>query len=284
MHANRILLYLLILTSLVLDLVLVVSLSDSSEWPHIFVAGLLGLAAGQINLATLGGVLGNRHLPWRVTVLLVVPLGWSFAIVVSAPQILPGYGTAATWGVHFLTQTALLASILFLIRMRGACLPLGDLQPSNGRGRRLQFTLRYLFAWLTATAVALSALKTTFEHTKFAETRFQWDAILILGFVNAALGLIAAWIVLDTRAVFRRLAATMITALPAAAVIAYTIFLIGDLEHLVAVLVLWFFAALYSALAVIVLRVAGFRITWPTTSNVPADSGITVQGTNGPSE
>jgi hypothetical protein len=263
MHANRILLPLLILTSLTVDLVLVGWLSQHSVWPDTSLAVILGLAAGQINLATLWGVLGHQHVPWRIAALLVVPLGWSWAIVASAPHVLVGYGTAAAWGAHFLTQTALLASILTPIRLAGARMMSEELAPSDRPARRLQFTLRYLFAWLTATAVALSALKATFQDVKVAQVALPWDHVLGLCFVSAMLGLTCVWLVLDTRDLSTRLKTALVTALPAAcAAIGGSFFLATDPNRLFAAILLWLVAGFYSAMALLVLGVAGFRLVW----------------------
>jgi hypothetical protein len=270
MHANRILLYPLIVASVAVDLVFL-DLAQGSYWPDTLVAVLLGLAGGQINLATLWGVLGYRHLPWRVAGLIVVPIAWSFAVFGYAPEMLPGYQAVVTWVVHFLTHTALLASILFLVRLFGARLIHGDLLPQDAAGNPLQFTLRYMLAWITATAIVLSALKTTFEHTTIAETRFPWDAILILGFVNAMLGLASVWIFLDTRQQSRRRVASLVTLLPTVCVVVCLSFL-AEPDRLLAVLLLWLVVGSYSAIALIVLHTAGLRLAWPGKSDAKSSS------------
>ncbi len=263
MHANRILPYLLILTSLVVDLVLLASVSQHSTWPGILVAVLLGLAAGQINLATFWGVLGHRRLPWRIALLFVAPVGWSFAIVVSAPRILPDYNTPAMWGVHFLAQTSLLASLLFLIRLFGARFSWTDLTTSD-RPLRRQFTLAYLFSWLTATAITLSALKTTFDNGQIAETDIGWGGLLTLGALSVLLGLICLWLIGDTRHYSRRLGAAFVTALPAGCILGIVAVSVNG-NRLFAALLLWLVAGAYSAIALAVLRVAGFRLVWLNT-------------------
>ena len=266
MHANRILLPMLIVASLAADLALVTTLAErNTEWPDLLAAVSLGLAAGQINLGTLWSVLGYRHLPWRVAVLLVVPLGWSFGIAASAPEILPAYNRVATWGVHFLTHTALLASILILARMAGARLLLGALAP-NERKRR-QFTLRYLFAWLTATAIIMSALRSTFENAEGVQADISWLEITVLAFVNTTLGLTCVWLICDTRRYSSRLVATFVTAFPAACIVGWVVIEAGS--AIFALPLLWLVAGLYSAIAFGVLRIAGYRLIW-----VPGRKGI----------
>lgn len=264
MHANRILLPMLIVASLAIDLAFVASLPGRSvRWPDVFVAVTLGLAGGQINLATLWGVLGYRHLPSRLAVLVVVPFGWGFAMAASAPEILPDldYDQVATWGVHFLTQTALLASILILVRLRGAVLLAPGLATGDQALPRGQFTLWTLFAWLTATAVVLSALKTTFDHAKLATTTFEWSHILILGFVGAMIGLASFWLILDTSSRSRRIAATWATAIPVVISFAVMALMVRS-DLFVTVFLLWLVAGLYSGIAWFVLRVAGCQLVW----------------------
>jgi len=256
----------LIVASLAVDLVLLAWLVErSTKWPDLFVAATLGLAGGQINLATLWSILGCRHLPWRIATLFVVPLAWAFAITASAPEILRDYDRVAVWGVHFLTQSALLVAILVLVRLSGATLLAGSIAPPE-RPRR-QFSLRYLFAWLTSTAIAMSALKTTFDHANLAETAFDWRGILSLGFVSSTLGLSSIWIVLDTRSRSNKLAATWVTTVPAVLVAVVTMLAV-DKHKLLAVLLICIIAGLYSAIAWHVLSVAGFRLVWLKARNV----------------
>ena len=253
----------LIVASLATDLVLLSWLVERrTQWPDLLVASALGLAAGQINLATLWGILGYRHLPWRAAVLIVVPLAWAFAMAASAPDMLTDYDydRVATWGVHFLAQSSVLTSILILVRLGGAVLVSESLDFSDKPIRR-QFALRYLFAWLTASAFVLSALKTTFDHANLAVNAFDWSGILILGFVNSTVGLSPLWLILDTRSRPRRLAATWVTAMPVVLITVATL-LVFDRNRLLAVFLMWIVAGLYSAMAWHVLSVAGFRLTW----------------------
>lgn len=268
MNPNRMLLALLVATSLAVDVVLVVLLSDRGAWPDPLVAVALGLAGGQINLATLWAVLGHRRLPWRTAAMFGTPAAWALAFGVWSPGIVSGYRNAATWGLHFLTQMVVLASVAFLVRLWGAKLLPADLGHTRNTPRRWQFTLRYLFAWLTATAIALSLLKTTFDRANLARDFFDdWQAVLILGFVNSMLGLTGIWLIDDTRALSTRILAALLTLFPAAGVVAW-VFWVAATDHLLAVLLLWLAVALYSALTSSVLRLAGFRLLWPTAPSV----------------
>ncbi len=277
MQANRTLIPLLIVASLAVNLCCIALLSRQAKWPDAVVALAMGLAAGQINLVTLWGVLGHRRLPWRIVGLLAVPVAWGFAIFARAPNILPAYTAVVVWGVHFLTQTVLLASILFVVRLRGALLLPWDLSLTRLPARQMQFTLRYLFAWLTSTAIVMSLLKTTFNQAALKVTDFDWSGILGLGFSGAAIGLASAWPVLDARARFSRFVATVVTAVPLIAVVAAIGFLVDDADILTAVSVLLFAAGTYSAVAWAVLRTGGYRIAWlsaqsPPSPAHPADS------------
>jgi len=270
MGNNRLLIPCLLAASVAVDAVLLALTTDQYEWPALRVAALIGLAGGQINLASLWAMLGTKRLPWRMAALIVVPLAWSLALSVLTPRALSSYEFAGAWAVHFFTQTAILVSLLMLAKsFRGRLVHRAE---TGREGRRqLQFSLRYLFAWLTATALTLSLLKVVFEFSTLIESGFaqanryglEWDAVLILGFTIATLGLTVAWLVLDTRPWNARLLSAGITAMPTILVIGYvSTLLVGGVEFTVAIVVLWLTATGYSAVVWIVLRVAGYRIVW----------------------
>jgi hypothetical protein len=258
MRANRILIPLLIVATLTFDLVLVSFLTDRSRWPDPLVAVLLGLAAGQVTLAMLWGVLGRDHLPWRIAVPLIVPLAWGLAILLSQGKVIPAYRAPVEMAVRLLMQSASLTLILLLIRWHGARLLHCEPMPSTHPLRRRQFSLRYLFAWLTATAITLSLLKTLFQHVNIAGLFQRWREHLIADFVGVTLGLIFVWLLLDARGRRSKLMAAFVTGLPAACIIG----LASWSPRFPALLTLWLTAGSYSAVAFVVLRVAGFRLTW----------------------
>lgn len=264
MHTARPLLSMLVVATLAADSALVARLVDRGpRWPDLPVAVAMGLAVGQINLATVWGVLSNRHLPWRMAALIVVPLGWGFAMAASTPEILPdfAYDQVATWGVHFLTQTVSMGSILILARLRGAVLlPPPAATRDQGLQRR-QFSLRALFAWLTSTAIILGALKTAFDQMKLSTTALDWPQVLILGVVGAMAGLISLWLILGIADRMRNIAATSICAVPIAVVLTVMAFVTSP-PLLLAVFLLWLIAGLYSGAAWFVLRTAGFHLVW----------------------
>lgn len=258
MRANRILIPLLILATLTYDLVLVSCLTERHRWPDPLVAGLLGLAAGQVTLATLWGVLGRDHLPWRIAVPLSVPLAWGLAILLAQGKVIPAYRAPVEVAVRLLIQSALLTLIFLLIRWHGARLLPVDPTFRTRSLRRRQFSLRYLFAWLTATAITLGLLKTLFQHAKIAELFQRWGKHLILDFVGVTLGLICVWLILDERGRKARLLTALVTGLPAACIVG----LASWSSRFPALLTLWLAAGSYSAVAFVVLRIAGFRLTW----------------------
>ncbi|MHB8899240.1 MAG: hypothetical protein ACYC6Y_10885 [Thermoguttaceae bacterium] len=262
MPPTRLLVSLLILASLALDLVLLALLPGRNPWPDLFVAALLGVAGGQVNLATAWSVLGYRHLPARLAGAVLVPVGWALAIAVTSSTVLLQYRTAAAWAVHFLTHTAVLGALLLLFRLSGARLLEASFTAGAGPVRRFQFTLRYLFAWLTATALVLSALRTTFENVHLARITLDWTAILVLAFVNTMLGLASLWLIGDTRRLAARIVAASATALPAGCVVG-GVLLVADPDRYLSLGLLWFVAGAYSAVGWLVLRVAGVRLLWP---------------------
>lgn len=262
MHAYRILVPLFVIASLTVDFLAVGSLSSRNAWPNGFGAAVLGLAVGQVNLATVWGVLGYGGLPWRVAALLIVPIGWGTAIAELVPQIKSDYHGAATWGVHFLTQTVAFAAILVLIRLFGAVLLLDDPARGDRPIRRRQFSLGYLFAWLTSTSLGLSALKSTFDRAGLQEANLAWSGTLILGLTGAMIGLAALWLILDARDRSKKLAATFVTIVPVSCVVCAMPLLAIRPPIVWGSYVLWLVAGLYSAAGWTVLRISGFRLVW----------------------
>ena len=264
MHTARPLLSMLVVASLAADSALVARLADRGpRWPDLVVAVAMGLAVGQINLVTVWGVLSTRHLPWRLAALIVVPLGWGFAMAASTPEILPDfdYDQAATWGVHFLTQTISLGSLLILARHRGVALLLPAPATRDQGLQRRQFSLRVLFAWLTSTAIILGALKAAFDRVRLSTTALDWPQVLTLGVVGAMAGLVSMWLILGTADRMKNIAATWACATPIAGVLTVMAFVTSP-SMFSTVFLLWLIAGLYSGAAWFVLRTAGLQLVW----------------------
>lgn len=264
MRENRILVPFLVLATVAVDAAVLCQSPAARPWPGAYAAVLLGMACGQVNLATIWAVLGRRMLAWRLAALVTVPIGWSFAIALAADfRGVAGYTTAGTWAVHLLVQAGLLATVLLAVRLSGARLSPGRSAGAGRRGRPHQFTLGRLFGWMTASAIALSALKSAFGVSQPPNAAFDWRGILVLGAVSAAIGLGLVWGLLDTRPMFARWAAALVSAVPAAWAIGYAA-CVADGSRLRAILLLWLVVAIYSSVAMGVLRIAGYRAEWLT--------------------
>lgn len=262
MGSPKILIPQLIVASLAVDAVVLYSMPRQADWPSLWAAILLGLAGGQVNLATLWASLGRGRLPWRLAALAVVLGGWSAALHSGSP--IRVYSSPALWFSHFLVQAAMLAAILLGARLFGARLIHEKTPLDANRDGRRQFTLRHLFGWLTATAIALSAFRATFEPVAFNVAGFQWAGIFLFGAVVSLLGIIAFCTILDTRDTIRRLESVLVAGLVLLAIGFFmTTFVAWEGDFLVAVLVYQSSAMLYCFLAAIILREAGIRVVWP---------------------
>ncbi|MGI6415120.1 MAG: hypothetical protein ACOX1P_05570 [Thermoguttaceae bacterium] len=259
MSESRILILFLVLATVAVDAVLLFQSPAERQWPESSAAVLLGMACGQVNLATVWAVLGRRLLAWRLAALVTVPIGWSLAIDLAADfRGVSGYETAGSWAVHLFAQAVLLAPVLLVFRMRGGRLSFRSSAATASPSRRLQFTLGRLFGWLTASAIVLSAVKSVVGLWNVRAGDFDWWGILILGLVSAAIGLVLVWVLLDTRRLSARLAAALATAIPAIVAAGYASG-VADERRLWAVIQLWLVVALYCSAAMGVLRVAGCR-------------------------
>ncbi len=259
MRANRILIPLLIVATLTYDLVLVSSITERNRWPDMLVATLLGLAAGQVTLATFWGVLGRDHLPWRIAMPMIVPLAWSVAILLTQGKVFPAYRAPLEVAVRLLMQSASLALILVPIRWHGARLLHSDsttIAPPLHRG---QFSLRYLFAWMTAAAVTLALFKTIFQHVETIEPFLPGPKYLFVDAAGILLGLTVAGLVLDTHSPKTRFVAALSVGVPTVCILLALGFPVSRVraQH-----TLWLALGIYSAIAFAVLRIAGFRIVW----------------------
>ena len=264
MGSPNILIPQLVLASLAIDAVVLYSIPAQADWPSLWAAVLSGLAGGQVNLATLWATLGRRRLPWRLAALAVVLAGWSAAFHAGSP--IRVYPSTALWFFHFLVQMAMLSVILLAARLFGARLTHEKEPLDANRDDRRQFTLRHLFGWLTATAIALSALRATFAAAAFGVAAFQWTGILLFGSLISLLGMIAFCTVLDARSATRRLESVLVAALIVLAIESFAVsFQVLGGRFLVASLVYQGSAMLYCFLAAIILREAGIRVIWPPT-------------------
>ncbi len=264
MGSPKILIPQLIVASLALDAVALYSTPAQANWPSLWAAILLGLAGGQVNLATLWASLGRGRLPWRLAALAVVLAGWSAALHAGSP--IRVYPSPALWFFHFLVQMAVLSAILLAARLFGARL-IHEKEPLDAdRDDRRQFTLRRLFGWLTATAIALSALRATFATAAFGAAALQWAGTLLFGAVVSLLGMIAFCAVLDTRDTSRRLESVMVAGLIILAIGFFAMtFAAWRGDAVKASLVYQGGAMLYCLLAAMTLREAKIRIIWPPT-------------------
>ena len=214
----------------------------------------LGLAISQANLAAALPGLG------------MIPLPWGLASVVLTTACLSGLSWLLSGGPNQVTRmmVLLLANAIAVLaatavaRMAGArIVATATGVPPAGRGDRprFQFTLGRMFAWTTCTAVILGILQYTMRY-ELIPTLGPWHELVVVCLVHPALALAAVWTVLALRPSARRI--TLLGLALVIAILADNAFLHPPDLTAVVILVLPQLAWLVAAL--VVLRVAGYRL------------------------
>jgi hypothetical protein len=160
------------------------------------------LAFSQISLVTIWSAFGRKTLPWRLMLVVVVIGAWALAIshpLGSADRI------QNAWMMALLMQAGLIFGVLLFARGLGVGLsdgtvPGGDKGPGL-RPRLPQFSIGYLLAWITATAVVLSLLKSGLDRRVLFPGPFPnyWREAAAFSLANGALALAVLWTLLAGR-------------------------------------------------------------------------------------
>ncbi len=277
MSVSRSLLALLVAAAAFADLAVLSRVNPARHpglaWPDLRLALLFSLVFAQVGLTAIWAVLGRTVLPWRMAGLVAVVVGWSVTLAAVLPGAVADLVTDDAWGVQLLLQAGWVGAVLVPARACGGRLAVVPTRRAERGLRRFQFSLGYLFAWITSTAVVLGLWKFTFDLFPLdASSRF-WQEAVAIGAVHAALALMAVWAVLDSRCWCVRLQAAGITAVPVVLVFAFWIRQAGR-EALLALLVLWLLEAFWLGFAVYVVRVAGYRLRWAGLSCRGRESAI----------
>jgi len=269
MRNRWVLIGLLILATVLVDLVVwSIVLSDSGPSPPpaalVEVARLVlpSLACAQVSLVAIWVALGGTSLPWRLVGLIVVVASWVGLVAVARSAAAPEK-FFETYGTVFLLSDAIaVLGPVAVARFAGVRLGttteiLSTPDPLANRGR-WQFSLGYLFSWLTAVAVTLGLLKWTIDYQVVPSLLAQWDEMTVASVGSAAIALVALWTALGTRRPALRIGLLGVTTVTA---IAFYRLLGGLHLWLPAVLiclvqVFWLLASLG------VCRVAGYRIVF----------------------
>jgi len=267
MRQARLLIPLLLLATVLVDRVAVLEAAAEPRFgaPSLFSMAILSLPMSQVCLLAAWAALGSRTpAPWRA-VGLVIPLAvWSkvTASLVGASAA-PAPETMASQWTFFLLLEALAAVGLLGIARAAGLRAIGAPYPAEAEAaassRPFQFSLRYLFGWLTAAAIVLAGLGYTFSLTHLALEARTLREMATLATVNVGVLLVALYATLGTRRrLLRWLVALVAIALAAAAAMPPRR-LVLDVPGgviLVGCTAAWIVASLA------VVRAAGYRLAW----------------------
>ena len=263
MRSARFLVCLLLVAAVLVDLAALLMVRAAGgadlEWPHPLLAGLFSLAFSQVNLVTFWAAMGRSILPWRLAALAAVVTLWSLALAVAARGAGLGY-TSDDWTFLLAGPPVVLLVLLSFFRVRGWRLAhLDQVEPMEAK-TPLQFTLGYLLAWITATAITLGMFRWTVDFELLIAGGYDWsvgpDVIAVI-LLNSGLGLATVYGVLGAAGmVFRAL----VILLSAGIAVIATTRLPNSPEYSQAFAFLWLLEVLWLVAALSVLRVAGFRL------------------------
>lgn len=258
MRSSHLLVVLLVLAALSADsaALSIVNAERISQlrWPDLRIAVLVSLAFSQVSLAAIWAAAGRCPLPGRLTMLVGAVASWSGALERSLAGGLSGFRQNESI-VLLSAQSLLVAAPLvgyrvFRRRPRGR---LGDFRRNRSRS---QFSLAYLLAWMTATAVILGLIRDSVGESPLSSgpRALNWMDLGILTTCNTLVALAVFWASYGGCA--RRWRATLALLAIVAVVFLYRT-LANSAAHLAALVLLTLLEALWLLVMLGVTRVAG---------------------------
>jgi hypothetical protein len=230
MNLRGTLVVLVLLATVLVDLVAVVALAETSpdivRWPHPILGLFEGLPFSQVSLAGAWVGLSRRPVPWPPTIAFVAVLVWSRTLGELEPRLL-GPDAVPGWVTLLALQALLVIGAIWLAQLVRPQITPQRRGPGHDRGR-VQFSIRYLFGWMTALALVLGGaswlLGDAITATQLSRALRMWGYKgLILGALNALIGLTITWAVLKPDRPILRLfvsASVMVSVLPVFGVLA----------------------------------------------------------------
>ena len=225
---------------------------------HPLLAVLFSLAFSQVSMAAVWAGLGNTSLPWRLAGLVGIVTVWSVALTREAADAVDLY-VSDYWSLLLLGDALFILLILLVVRTRGGRLE--NCLKTNAKPEkfRWQFSLGHLFAWLTATAVALGLLQYTIDYDSLMAGQ-NWHGVLVMGLCNAVVSLLTLWLALGGK---RLLSRVVVLCLALGGVFSLP-FLYDSAAAYILIFwaVLWILQIVWLAAWLFVLRTAGIRFVW----------------------
>ena len=262
MQASRLLILLLLAAAVLVDLVMLSAVGSVAggffRWPHPLLAVLFSLAFSQVSMAAIWAGLSDSSLPWRLAGLVAVVAVWSLALAREVADAVSGYGKDV-WSILLLVCALSILLILLAVRAEGGRLE--NRLKTNAEPKKVpwQFSLGYLFAWLTATSVALGLLRSTIDFDSPIADR-HWPEILVFSICSAVVSLATLWAVPGGKWPLLRMA---VLCLAAGGVLSLPL-LLNSTRHNISLswAVLWILQIVWLLAWLFVLRTAGIRLVW----------------------
>jgi hypothetical protein len=269
MRSARLLIGLLLLATVLVDLVVVsVVASELPPWIERGRAGraelmLISLPLAQASLVAVWAGFGGRSLAWRTVGLVLIITLWS-AVVGWLMEPSRPMSMATPWTILLLAQTTLIFACVMLARSTGLRVTratdiVSSQQPAGGR-RRFQFSLAYSLSWITAVALVLGILQYVLYRKHIPPDPDFWPDVALLSIAHTAIALSTLWTVLGRQRLVLRLVGLLLTAL--AAVAAY--YHLTEIAEWLAAVTLCLAQLLWLVGSLWVIRVAGYRLVWPS--------------------
>jgi len=268
MRHARVLIPLLLLATVLIDLAAAVMIAPIRSGPVVaYWMVFLSLPMSQVGLLSIWAALGKAPAPWRA-VGLVLPLAlWSklMGTLLDGPGSPSATEESSQWTFFLLMEALATVALLGIARAAGlqrTCVDAAARPPDPRTTRRFQFSLGYLFSWLTAAAIVLAALGYTFHLSRLALDARDFRSMVIIAAANIALLLAALHVMLARCRRFMR----WLVGLAGLVAVGGLVWLHSDGEPVRLILgaeAVW----LVGSLAVV--RVAGYRLVWQRPSDAP---------------
>jgi len=160
----------------------------------------------QVSLVSIWAALGRTSTPWRLTGAFLIVAAWS--IILSHTSV-TCINFTSEWMVMLLIQAFAILGPMLVLRASGVCYARATEDSSatdreDGYHKR-QFSIRYLFSWITATAIVLGVAQYCTGQGILHLDFIAWLGCIAFAATNVIIGCSSLWIALGTRWPIRRM-------------------------------------------------------------------------------